>query len=95
MLCFCGCPQLKASFARLCSPKFNLCWFLCAGSRDDLAVSLGDTKHEVFDNAKGGYSSYSEGLSDEKQMNSWSHAKVETMHDYETSDHKFNAEGKF
>lgn len=66
--------------------------FLLAGSRDDLAVSLDDSKHEVFDNAKGGYS---EGLSDEKQIYSWSNAKGETMQDYQTSDHKLNAEGKF
>lgn len=66
-----------------------------AGSRDDLAASHDDSKHEVFDNAKGGYTSYSEGLSDERQIYSWSNAKVEAMQDYQTSDHKLNAEGKF
>ncbi|XP_057785795.1 protein ESSENTIAL FOR POTEXVIRUS ACCUMULATION 1 isoform X2 [Salvia miltiorrhiza] len=62
------------------------------GSRDDLAASHDDSKHEVFDNAKGGYTSYSEGLSDERQIYSWSNAKVEAMQDYQTSDHKLHAE---
>ncbi|XP_047975785.1 protein ESSENTIAL FOR POTEXVIRUS ACCUMULATION 1-like [Salvia hispanica] len=47
-----------------------------AGSRDDLAASHGD----------------SEGLSDERQIYSRSNAKVEAMQDYQSSDHKLNAE---
>ncbi|KAL1534854.1 protein ESSENTIAL FOR POTEXVIRUS ACCUMULATION 1-like isoform X2 [Salvia divinorum] len=46
------------------------------GSRDDLAASHDD----------------SEGLPDERQIYSRSNAKVETMQDYQTSDHKLNAE---
>ncbi|XP_047975783.1 protein ESSENTIAL FOR POTEXVIRUS ACCUMULATION 1-like isoform X2 [Salvia hispanica] len=46
------------------------------GSRDDLAASHDD----------------SEGLSDERQVYSRSNAKVEAMQDYQTSDHKLNAE---
>ncbi|XP_042006493.1 protein ESSENTIAL FOR POTEXVIRUS ACCUMULATION 1-like isoform X1 [Salvia splendens] len=46
------------------------------GSRDDLAASHDD----------------SEGLSDERQVYSLSNAKVEAMQDYQTSDHKLNAE---
>ena len=53
--------------------------FALAGSRDDLAASHGD----------------SEGLSDERQIYSRSNAKVEAMQDYQSSDHKLNAEGKF
>ncbi|XP_042008540.1 protein ESSENTIAL FOR POTEXVIRUS ACCUMULATION 1-like [Salvia splendens] len=47
-----------------------------AGSRDDLAASHDD----------------SEGLSDERQIYSRSNAKVEAMQDYQSSDHKLNAE---
>ncbi|KAG6406422.1 hypothetical protein SASPL_134022 [Salvia splendens] len=46
------------------------------GSRDDLAASHDD----------------SEGLSDERQIYSRSNAKVEAMQDYQSSDHKLNAE---
>ncbi|KAI3460317.1 hypothetical protein Pfo_016980 [Paulownia fortunei] len=62
------------------------------GSRDDLPASVDDSIHETLDNAKGGYSNYSEGLSHEKQIYTWPNAKVETMQDYQVfSDQKSNA----
>ncbi|KAL0369072.1 UNVERIFIED_CONTAM: protein ESSENTIAL FOR POTEXVIRUS ACCUMULATION 1 [Sesamum calycinum] len=60
-----------------------------AGSRDDLPAE--DSKHEM-DYARGGYSNYSESLSQEKQINSWHNANVETAQDYQAfSDHKLNS----
>ncbi|KAH6778792.1 hypothetical protein C2S52_010029 [Perilla frutescens var. hirtella] len=88
-----GAPQMsKEGSANRATTDFMHSRRSRLGSRDDLAASLDDSKHEVYDNAKGGYSSYSEGLSDEKHTHSWSNAKVETMQDYQTSDHKLNAE---
>ncbi|KAL0391978.1 UNVERIFIED_CONTAM: protein ESSENTIAL FOR POTEXVIRUS ACCUMULATION 1 [Sesamum radiatum] len=59
------------------------------GSRDDLPAE--DSKHEM-DYARGGYSNYSESLSQEKQINSWHNANVETAQDYQAfSDHKLNS----
>ncbi|KAI3464971.1 hypothetical protein Pfo_021634, partial [Paulownia fortunei] len=62
------------------------------GIKDDLPVSLDDSKHEMLDNPDG-YSDYSEGLSHEKQIYRWPNANVETMQEYQAfSDHKLNAE---
>ncbi|KAL8466642.1 hypothetical protein ACS0TY_035621 [Phlomoides rotata] len=63
------------------------------GSRDDLPSSFDDSKHEALDNAKGGYSNCSDGMSDDKHIYSWSNAKVETAQDYQAfSNHKFSSE---
>ncbi|KAL2249723.1 UNVERIFIED_CONTAM: Protein ESSENTIAL FOR POTEXVIRUS ACCUMULATION 1 [Sesamum indicum] len=62
------------------------------GNKDDLPVSLDDSKHETLD-YPGGYSSYSEGLSHEKQIYSWPNAKVEAMQEYQAfSGRKLNTE---
>ncbi|XP_073022929.1 protein ESSENTIAL FOR POTEXVIRUS ACCUMULATION 1-like isoform X1 [Primulina eburnea] len=64
-----------------------------AGGRDDLLVTNEDFKHETLDNARGGYSNYSEGLSHEKHIYSWPNTEAEKMKDYKTfPDHKLNAD---
>ncbi|XP_073285914.1 protein ESSENTIAL FOR POTEXVIRUS ACCUMULATION 1-like isoform X2 [Primulina huaijiensis] len=63
------------------------------GGRDDLLVTHEDFKHETLDNARGGYSNYSEGLSHEKHIYSWPNTEAEKMKDYQTfPDHKLNVE---
>ncbi|CAI9763713.1 unnamed protein product [Fraxinus pennsylvanica] len=63
------------------------------GSINDLPLALDDPKSENVDTVEGGYSNYSESLSQEKHMYSWPNAEVETMQDHRAfADHKLNPE---
>ncbi|KAL9172588.1 hypothetical protein ABFS82_03G057600 [Erythranthe guttata] len=59
------------------------------GSKDDIPVSLDDSKHETLGYQDG----YSDGHSHEKQPYGWLNAKAEKMQDYQAfRDQKLNAE---
>lgn len=76
------------------TPQFLLFLLTWAGSKDDIPVSVDDSKHETVGN-QDGYSDYSEGIPQEKQIYGWPNAKVQTRQDYQAfPDHKLNPEGK-